>query len=412
MSRLSRGIVFALALVGFGVGARAPAQTLPAVHLVTAPMVSPTAAWAFYGNPTVHTNGVAASAALLPEFTALAVSLGCPGPDTTSCRVTPAAYTQNVFDYVRNNIATEFRFGLSKGGQGALIDQSGTAFDQAQLMVKLLGQAGITATYQVGTITLTPTQFGHWTGLVQGLGANQNFTVNAAAACQFLADGGIPAIVNGSSDCTQVSGAMTSVTIGHIWVQSGGLYYDPAYKQFNLKPGINIGTVLGQDPNAACGSAGACASAAVTATMTGAISAPVAGNAAYKNLNAAALTTKMNIYAVAIENGIRSSVPNGPNFQLDDVIGGSEIDLTYAPTGLPALPSNYTPQYTWNTDQKVRTGPESAMPFRRRDGDADAHDHRLQQRTARPDAGRERSLSGGASGLRPTCGRGRGRPDR
>ena len=50
----------------------------------------------------------------------------------------------------------------------------------------------------MGTISPTPTQFGQWSGFITGLNqANQTFTVNAQPVCQFLADGGIPAIVNG-----------------------------------------------------------------------------------------------------------------------------------------------------------------------------------------------------------------------
>jgi len=70
-------------------------------------------------------------AAPTPEIVAQARALG-------AGRLTAPQFTLNTFDYVRNNIATEFRFGLAKGGRGALIDQSGTPFDQAELMVKTI----------------------------------------------------------------------------------------------------------------------------------------------------------------------------------------------------------------------------------------------------------------------------------
>ncbi len=73
-----------------------------------------------------------------------------------------AAYALAVFEYVHHNIRTEFRYGLSKGAYGALLDQSGTPFDQAALMIELLRQGGVTATYQLGTITLTGAQFTAW----------------------------------------------------------------------------------------------------------------------------------------------------------------------------------------------------------------------------------------------------------
>jgi hypothetical protein len=59
-----------------------------------------------------------------------------------------------IYEYVRNNIEIVPMFGLQKGALGALIDRSGTAFDQAQLMVELLRSSGYTASYQHGTITL------------------------------------------------------------------------------------------------------------------------------------------------------------------------------------------------------------------------------------------------------------------
>src|SRR5688500_12202541 len=120
------------------------------------------------------------------DLMALATTLG-------RNRMSAGDYTKNVYEYVRNNIDVEFRYGLGKGGRGALVDQSGTPYDQAELMFKLLRANNITARYEVGTITLTAQQFGQWTGVVSGLNeANQTFTVDAQAACQFLADGGIP----------------------------------------------------------------------------------------------------------------------------------------------------------------------------------------------------------------------------
>jgi len=113
--------------------AKAQSTTLPSVQLITAPMVTPATAWSSsgYGVATTHTNGAAAWASPPPEIVAQARALG-------AGRLTAPQFTLNTFDYVRNNIATEFRFGLAKGGRGALIDQSGTPFDQAELMVKTI----------------------------------------------------------------------------------------------------------------------------------------------------------------------------------------------------------------------------------------------------------------------------------
>ncbi len=249
-------------------------------NLVTAPLVAPTAAWNRYGAGTNHSAGVSAWTSDVPEFVALARNLGGGG------RLSSSQFTQNVFDYVRNNIEVEFRFGLGKGGRGALIDQSGTPFDQAELMVKILRQGGVPASYQVGTINLDGHQFGLWTGLVIGLDqTQQTFTVDAHQACQFLADGGIPATVNGASDCTQVSGALSVVTMSHIWVQANGNLYDPSFKTHVLKAAIDISAAMG------CGSISAptCGSSIVSAAMTGATAGTDSTGGYVQNLNQIAL---------------------------------------------------------------------------------------------------------------------------
>jgi hypothetical protein len=56
-------------------------------------------------------------------------------------------FAQNVYDYVRKNIDVEFRYGLGKGGLQAMIEQSGTPFDQAELMMQLLNQGGASASW-------------------------------------------------------------------------------------------------------------------------------------------------------------------------------------------------------------------------------------------------------------------------
>src|SRR6185312_11131050 len=136
--RLTAGLIIGACLV------RPAAADAPTNNLISAPLVSPTAAWTYYGGATTHSNSVAAWTQTPPELAALSRSLG-------ANRLSAAVYTQNVFDYVRNNIQTEFRFGLGKGARGALIDQSGTPFDQAELMVDLLRLGGVSASYQVGT---------------------------------------------------------------------------------------------------------------------------------------------------------------------------------------------------------------------------------------------------------------------
>ena len=319
----------------------------PAVNLVTAPLVAPTDAWTYYGTSTTHTVGLAAWSTTPPEIQAMATSLGA--ARYTAGTITATQYTQNVFDYVRNSIAVEFRFGLGKGGRGALIDQSGTPFDQAELMVKLLRAAGITAGYQLGTITLTPQQFGAWTGFVTGLNQSaQTFTVNAQAACQYLADGGIPAVVNGVSSCSSVSGNMTSVTLGHIWVTANSMLYDPSFKRNTLYAGIDLAAAMG------CGSASAptCGSGAYSSAMTNAVQGTLSGAPTLSHLNEGALQSTLQSYAVNLENYVKSNVVTqaAPYPRLQNVIGGYLRDVSYDPTPGASLPYTSATQYSWSGD--------------------------------------------------------------
>jgi len=281
---------------------------------MTAPGVAPASAWSYYGGSTTHTNGIAAWPGYAPEIAPLARSLGAGRLDANS-------YALNVRDYIRNNIAVEYRFGLGKGARGALIDQSGTPFDQAELMVKLLRYNGIAASYQMGTITLTAQQFGVWSGLVKGLNqSSQTFTVDAKAACQFLADGGIPATINGSSNCTSLTGDLSTVTLGHIWVSANGLLYDPSYKEHSLTSGIDLAAAM------SCGSAGAstCGSQVSSAVLSGMTSTTVAGSPAYQLQSAPFVSAGgvLNAQAVTLQHSLQAASPFA---KVADVVGGKAL---------------------------------------------------------------------------------------
>src|SRR6202044_3552063 len=150
-----------------------------------------------------------------------------------------------IYAYVRNNVQVSWMYGLQKGGLGAMIDRFGTPFDQADLMVKLLRQAGYTANYQIGTITLTPAQFTAWTGIS-----------DANAACQVLANGAIPGSVNGNTTmacATGTGGSITAITMAHIWVQvtiagspcGSNCLFDPSFKPLTKVTGINLISAAG-----------------------------------------------------------------------------------------------------------------------------------------------------------------------
>src|SRR5208282_3296751 len=67
----------------------------PAVNLVTAPLVTPSSAWSYYGSGTTHTTGLAAWSTTPPEIQAMAISLG--SARYAAGKLTALQYTQNVF---------------------------------------------------------------------------------------------------------------------------------------------------------------------------------------------------------------------------------------------------------------------------------------------------------------------------
>jgi Tfp pilus assembly protein PilE len=322
---------------------KAEAISPPSTLLVTAPLLAPGTVGTLYGSGTTHTVGVSGSGAGSPEIQALAKSLL--GSRDVNNPTDQAAFIQNVLTYVRNNIDTELRFGLSKGAKGALVDQSGTDFDQADLMVALLQAGGVSATYEFGTVTLNATQFGRLTGLVTGLNAsNQTFTVNAAAACQLLADGGIPASVNGSTpaSCSSLSGSLTTVTMTHAWVQVGSTTYDPSYKAYTLKASIDISSAMG------CGSASSstCGSSLATSLGSGATTGTEQGLPYVAKINPQAAHSTLMAQATNLENYI---LANNRQAEVADIVGGKDlndqsgIDVpTYgSATGWTAIPDQY-----------------------------------------------------------------------
>ncbi|HZF14668.1 MAG TPA: transglutaminase domain-containing protein [Steroidobacteraceae bacterium] len=137
-----------------------------------------------------------------------------------------------IYEYVHDNIRTTFMYGLQKGALGALIDQSGTPFDQAELMVELLRESGYSARYKVGTLLLSTAQANSWIG-----------TSDTTALQQIFRDGGFPLDYSGGN-----------FTIGHVWVEvtiagsscNATCWFDPSYKTYTFKPTLaNLPALMG-----------------------------------------------------------------------------------------------------------------------------------------------------------------------
>lgn len=285
-----------------------PALALPSTKIGTAPLQSPTSADAYYGGATTATNGTGAIGRS-KEIVELARALKR-DPDL-------------IYEHIRNNVTTSWTYGLSKGAVGAIIDRSGTAFDQAQLLVELLRESGFTAEYKLGTITLTGTQFQAWTGLT-----------SATATCQLLSSGGIPAAVNGSTtaNCAYGSATVSTVELSHAWVSVviGGVsyVYDPAYKDHSFKTGVSLATATGMPAGMAM---------AITASSgtSGGVPVPYVNSYAATTLN-----SNLTTYANNLEAYIDANVASGG---MADVVGGKTINAqAISSSGLRQLTLPYT----------------------------------------------------------------------
>jgi RHS repeat-associated protein len=296
-------LVLAL-ILGWNTRATAQTVTLPSMKILMAPLVSPGDAETFYGSATTHTSlatSVPAIGSTAPEIVETARALKN-DPDL-------------IYEFVHNQVEVEYAFGLRKGALGALIDKTGTPFDQNALFVALVRQAGYTARFQIGTVTLSAATFTNWTRIS-----------DIQAACRLLSSGGIPAAFNGASssatDCS-VSGTFTSVTLLHVWseVLIGGTWYayDPSLKSYAGSTARNIFSTSGLS-----------AGTASTQAATG-ISAGTSYSQSYiQNAN----TSNLNGYLQARGTQLLSDlVTNVPDQDTKTVVGWWKIAPSYVPTG-------------------------------------------------------------------------------
>ncbi len=245
-----------------------------------------------------------------------------------------------IYEHVRNHIEFTPTFGLTKGAIGALYDEAGTAFDQAQLMVELLradndpntaGVQNTPASYKLGQLSLNAAEFDEWFGIT-----------NAKAACDVLADGGIPATVNGGTDCSNMSGNVSSVVMLHIWVEAtiGGSNYvfDPARKIYEQIGGVGLATLKTQMGFTSSG-----LNAQATATLGATNGVPWASNINYTGIESY-LGARANTLITWLKN-------NHPDAALEEIIGGRRLTPYRGPAlRQTAIPDQTAVNKTWTGD--------------------------------------------------------------
>jgi RHS repeat-associated protein len=241
-----------------------------------------------------------------------------------------------IYEYVRNNIELVPNWGIQKGAFGALLDNKGTAFDQASLMVALLRQSGYTASFVKGRVNVAPAQARDWFGVDPA---------NICGVSSFLGSTQIPSsnyYMTGSYVCDGSSG-LYSVKLDHVWVKVniGGTnyYFDPSLKPHTQINGIDLASATGY--NAASYMTAAKAGATIAADYV-------------QGINRNNIRSNLTTYANNLATYLRA---NYPVATLYDVIGGRVItphdgtalrqatlpyqDTTMALTEWTDIPDNY-----------------------------------------------------------------------
>ncbi|MDP9877263.1 RHS repeat-associated protein [Variovorax boronicumulans] len=229
-----------------------------------------------------------------------------------------------IYQYVRNNIEYYPNFGVQKGALGAVLDNQGTAHDQAMLMVQLLRASGYTANYVLGVAKITGAQMNEWWG------------VNTSSVCGVLGLLGqtqtpiyeINATTAGS--CPGLVAAMTDVSFEHVWVkvniEGADYFFDPSYKPHTFKTGIDLASASTTGYNAATYLSSAQTGATITADYV-------------QNINRTNIRNNLTTYANNLTNYLRV---NKPAATLDDVIGGKTIVPFYNALRQTAPPNQNT----------------------------------------------------------------------
>lgn len=138
----------------------------------------------------------------------------------------------NIYAFVYENIEFLPTFGSQKGAWGTLVDGMGNSFDQSELMIELLREAGYTANFLYSELELTEAEVAAWLGTEP---------TDIWAASNLLGEGFIPNEVIWT-------GTEYKIRVSHCWVEVdiGGTDYqfDPSMKEYSVVSGIDLETGL------------------------------------------------------------------------------------------------------------------------------------------------------------------------
>ncbi len=189
---------------------------LPSQTPSTAPSITPAY---FGGNKTVSPDDTVASpeAPISPEIAALAQSLNW--------------NSVSIYEYVKNNVDTEWYWGCMKGAVETLYQKSGNDCDQATLLTALLRASGFPTRYVRGTVQFFP-----------DIERAKNLTGvdDPAKIAEYFQKAGVPykPVIEG--------GKIANLQIEHIWVESQIPYsnYRGAIIDVNGKTWLGLDTSI------------------------------------------------------------------------------------------------------------------------------------------------------------------------
>lgn len=246
----------------------------------------------------------------------------------------------NIYEYVYNSVDFNPSFGLKKGARGAILDGDGTALDQAHLMVDLLrasefdGGKTYDPKYKIGVAEFT-TANGLLQDALSWIGVS-----HASQLCLTLADNGLPAKVNGTTDCSTLGSAVTKLELLHAWVEAsvaGQTYvFDPSFKSYAQTTPI--------DMSAAMQYGGSTFRAAV---FNGSSEATISNNVpTFSKINQTNLNSNLDAFGSNYVTYIQSNLPDK---HVDDIFGGRRINMIAWPKKRQlSLPYQKSVKATWN----------------------------------------------------------------
>lgn len=200
-----------------------------------------------------------------------------------------------IFEWIYNGLEFLPSYGSQKSGIGALIDGCGNSFDQADLLVQLLRQAGYTADYLFGELRMNGAQAADRFG---------TDPLNVFSASNLLANGGIP-------NTTVWTGTEWVMDFSHCYVRVniGGTNYvfDPALKTYFSKTKIDLATAMGYN---------------ATTFMNNARSGATINADYVQNMNTANIRSDLDTMAMNLVNWIKT---NNSGAAMDDILGGRAI---------------------------------------------------------------------------------------